>query len=227
MTEQSTPNTLRFVRYAVLAAIGLALVAYPLVRGRQSGTTAVQAPEPQSADAQLARSLEMYQAGRYDDAIKAAFDSLSVRPGSAEAYNNIGVSLLQLRKFDQAEAALNEAVRLKPDFELAKNNLAWLARERPSAQAATDPASYDGQMMRSLAAYQAGRFAESVEAAREALKRNPKSAEAYNNIAAASAAQQKWDDAIVNAEEAIRLKPDFQLAKNNLTWAQRGKAGLK
>ena len=34
-----------------------------------------------------------------------------------------------------------------------------------------------------------------------------------------------WDDGIRAAEEAVRLKPDFQLAKNNLAWAQSQKQG--
>lgn len=32
-----------------------------------------------------------------------------------------------------------------------------------------------------------------------------------------------WDEGIKAAEEAIRLKPDFQLARNNLEWAQQEK----
>ncbi len=40
------------------------------------------------------------------------------------------------------------------------------------------------------------------------------------NIAAAENAMSHWADGIQAAEQAIRLKPDFQLAKNNLSWAQ-------
>ena len=52
----------------------------------------------------------------------------------------------------------------------------------------------------------------------------PAYAEAYNNIAAAYASLGKWDQAIAAAEAALRLKPDFQLARNNLAWAQSQKA---
>lgn len=44
-------------------------------------------------------------------------------------------------------------------------------------------------------------------------------AEAWNNIAAADEALHRWDEAIAAAEKAIALKPDFQLAKNNLAWS--------
>jgi hypothetical protein len=34
----------------------------------------------------------------------------------------------------------------------------------------------------------------------------------------------EWDPAIVAAKKALALKPDFQLAKNNLAWARRRRA---
>jgi protein O-mannosyl-transferase len=53
-----------------------------------------------------------------------------------------------------------------------------------------------------------------------AISLRPLYAEAWNNIAAASNAMSRWDDGIHAAEEAIRLKPDYQLARNNLAWAR-------
>ena len=53
------------------------------------------------------------------------------------------------------------------------------------------------------------------------------SAAAWNNIAAASASLHRYDEAIAAAQRAIALKPDFQLAKNNLAWALAQKAAGK
>jgi tetratricopeptide (TPR) repeat protein len=225
---------LRLIRYGAFAAIAIALVAYPFIRHSRSSQTATQA-EPQSGTAPrmpsaaeaagLNSSLGFYQAGQYQQAIEAAKRALVANPDSAPAYNNIGSSWLQLKNYDEAEKALQTALRIDPGFELARNNLAWLARERAAAAAPpVDPRSYEGQINRSLASYQAGRYQESIDAAREALKANANSAEAYNNIAAGFAAMGKWDEAIPNAQQAIKLKPDFQLAKNNLAWALRGKS---
>jgi hypothetical protein len=33
-----------------------------------------------------------------------------------------------------------------------------------------------------------------------------------------------WDGGILAAQEAVRLDPNFQLAKSNLAWAQQPKA---
>jgi tetratricopeptide (TPR) repeat protein len=50
-------------------------------------------------------------------------------------------------------------------------------------------------------------------------------AAAYNNMAASYSSMKMWDPAIENARKAIALKPDFQLARNNLDWALKSKAG--
>lgn len=71
--------------------------------------------------------------------------------------------------------------------------------------------------------YYAGRFDESVAAARAELRVNPNSADAYNNIAACAIARRRWDDAIANAGEALRLRPNHDMARNNLMLAKREK----
>jgi len=75
----------------------------------------------------------------------------------------------------------------------------------------------------SLRKYQMKDYEGCIAAARQALQINPRYAEAYNNIAAALAAQSHWDEAIAAAQQALRLKPDFELARNNLAWAQSQK----
>jgi tetratricopeptide (TPR) repeat protein len=56
------------------------------------------------------------------------------------------------------------------------------------------------------------------------LHLRPAYAEAYNNIAAGHQALGEWDQAIAAAQQAIRLRPDFQLARNNLAWSQQQKS---
>jgi protein O-mannosyl-transferase len=69
--------------------------------------------------------------------------------------------------------------------------------------------------------YQLGRYADSIEAARAALKQRRDYAPAWNNIAAGYIGLGLWDDAITAAELSIRLQPgDNQIARNNLAWAK-------
>lgn len=78
----------------------------------------------------------------------------------------------------------------------------------------------------SLKYYQTGKFRESIEAARRALKLRPNYDLAYNNICAAYNALKQWDRAIEAGETAVKLNPGNQLAKNNLALAlAAGKIG--
>jgi tetratricopeptide (TPR) repeat protein len=237
-SASNTDRALRFIRYAAFGLVAVAFVAYFLFRGGQTETappatagsqpasTAAVSPAPNTAEASaLDRSLAFYQAERFEESIAAANEALQANPKSAQAYNNIGVAALRLRKWDAAESALKTALQLSPGYDLAQNNLAWLARERAAAAAPPpDPNSYEGLITRSKDSYLAGRYQEAIDAARAALKLKADSPEAYNNIAVSYSALKQWDEAITSAQRAIALKPDFQLAKNNLAWAQRGKA---
>jgi tetratricopeptide (TPR) repeat protein len=69
------------------------------------------------------------------------------------------------------------------------------------------------------------RYSESIDAARRALALKADYAEAYNNIGFAYAGLGLWEPAIAAVEEALRLQPNFQLAKNNLAWFLERKRG--
>ena len=73
-------------------------------------------------------SLEDYQAKRYAESIAACQEALKLRPGYAEAWNNIGAACNQLGQYDRAALAFERALSLKPDFPLARNNLLYARR---------------------------------------------------------------------------------------------------
>jgi tetratricopeptide (TPR) repeat protein len=210
----------------------IVLLAYPLARRLRDGSSATSGVrDANAANELLNRSLQAYQAGKYQDAILDAQSALKARPNFALAYNNLAVSYLQLKQYGDAVRSAEEAIRLQPDLQLAKNNLAWIRQEiaKTNAPAPAPPraGTADYYLDQSLREYQAGRFEQSVGTAREALKVDPAMAAAYNNIAASYASMKMWDPAIQNAEQALRLKPDLQLARNNLVWALNGKAAAQ
>jgi tetratricopeptide (TPR) repeat protein len=55
------------------------------------------------------------------------------------------------------------------------------------------------------------------------MQLRPNFPEAYNNIAAANNAMGRWDEGIRAANEALRLNPNYVLARNNLQWALQQK----
>jgi FkbM family methyltransferase len=92
----------------------------------------LQALEKPSADAFLALSFACYEAKDFPGCIAANTEALKLQPGFSQAYNNLGLALVELGRYTEAELALETALRLAPDFVLARNNLAWV-RGRVSA----------------------------------------------------------------------------------------------
>ena len=73
----------------------------------------------------LSLSLDYYNAGRFEDCIKACEEALKLRPDYDYAYNNICSAYNMLGKWDKAIEAGKKAVALNPSSQLAKNNLEW------------------------------------------------------------------------------------------------------
>ena len=83
--------------------------------------------------------------------------------------------------------------------------------------------SADNYISLSLVYFNKGEFKKVVEACKEAIKFDPKSAIAYNNMCAAYNNLQMWDDAIVAGQMALKLQPGLTLAQNNLNFALQQK----
>jgi len=98
------------------------LTARELMMQAEAGATTASKP---SAEFYLALSLERYREARYAESIAASHTALELRPGYAEAWNNIGAAYNQLGQYDKGAAACEEALRFKPDFELARSNLQY------------------------------------------------------------------------------------------------------
>lgn len=78
-------------------------------------------------------SLRYYRRGRFADCLRAAREALVLRPGYAEAYNNVAAAHNALKQWDEAIVAAEMALVLRPDFELARNNLMFAkASQRPA-----------------------------------------------------------------------------------------------
>ncbi|HEX4084260.1 MAG TPA: tetratricopeptide repeat protein [Chthoniobacteraceae bacterium] len=92
------------------------------------------APSSLSPEMLLSQSLAEFRAGHYLQSIGAAQRALQMRPGYAEAYNNIGASWNSLGRYDLGAAACQQALRLNPQFTLARNNLAYALQMAAAAR---------------------------------------------------------------------------------------------
>ena len=174
---------------------------------------------PQSDQGHYYYARWLFARGRTGEARREAEQAVALSPARLDA-NHLLIQIEQARgELEAARATATATLALDPGDALAKAALANAAgTPAPPAQSA----GYYLEL--SLREYQQKSYADSLVSARRALALDPVSAEAWNNIAAASAELGRWDDAIDAAEHALTLKPDFALAKNNLAWAESAKA---
>jgi tetratricopeptide (TPR) repeat protein len=119
-------------------------------------------------------------------------DTVTKLPENERAHYNLGCILEKIPgRTDEAIAQYAEAVRLRPDYFKAQDNL--------------------GDALLS-----AGRAPEAVPHFEEALRVKPGFAEAHNNLGNALRALGRTQDAIAHYEEALRLRPGYVEAHNDL-----------
>jgi tetratricopeptide (TPR) repeat protein len=128
--------------------------------------------------------------GRPPEALQEFQRAVEADPANATAWCNLGDALARQNR-PEANHAYEEALRLRPDFAKAHNNLGWLLARQGDTDAAA--AHY-----------------------REALRINPDYVEAHNNLGAALAQQRDWQGAVTQFAEAVRLRPDSANAHDNL-----------
>ena len=86
-----------------------------------------------TAEYHLARSLAEYQMARYRDSIASAQRAIALRPGYAEAWNNVAAGHIALKEFEPGIAAGEEALKYNPSLQIARNNVAY-ARQQLQAR---------------------------------------------------------------------------------------------
>jgi Flp pilus assembly protein TadD len=227
---------------AALAAVVLWFILSP---SHKTPETAKKAPAPAPTEAQIVANAEQiatsapspenyvnlsaayYNAKRYGECILASRKAISLKPDLPEAYNNIAAGFLQLSMWDSAIVSANEAIRLKPDFQLAKNNLAAAIDGKKKlaesivklTKETSDQPTAEKYLELSAAYFQDNEFDKCIAAARKAIALRPDFGEAYNNICVAYNRLGRFADGKKAGEEAVRLAPNNQLAKNNLKWS--------
>ena len=127
-------------------------------------------------------------------------DVVAKSPKEYTALNNLGVQLRHAGRLDEAEAYLLRSVESNPEYFRAWWNLAAVASDRDD----------DAEMIRLL------RRAGSVEPLSQ--RANPYIATAHRRLAKLFMERGKWSEALVHAEEDLRLDPDRALTLMRVAW---------
>jgi tetratricopeptide (TPR) repeat protein len=144
------------------------------------------------------------------------------------AWNNRGIALYDLGRYEEAVASYDKAIEIKPDDEEAWNNRGIALRNLGRYEEAV--ASYDkaleikpdfetawnnrGNALRNL-----GRYEEAVASYDKAIEIKPDDEEAWNNRGNALMNLGRYEEAVASYNKAIEIKPDYQDA-----WDGRGNA---
>lgn len=147
---------------------------------------------------------------------------------NAVVWNDLCVAHTMEKSYRQAIAECTRAIRLQPNFQLAKNNLNWaagefaksrqsIARQEQTAPPARDANFYLAEGMNFL---HLGNYDEAIRAWQRTLTLDPHSAVAANNIGTALMFKKQPAEAKAWFQKAITLDPALQIARNNLNWAE-------
>jgi len=158
--------------------------------------------------------------GRPAAAVAALRQALALDPTGSPGHHNLGLALEELGRLDEAEAAYRDALRVDPVCVAALNSLGDLLRRRGRLEEARD--CFQGalnikptrliHMRLGMVLWKLGDCAAALDAFERSVAGGSNSAEAYYNLGSAELELGKFDDAIRNAREALRLSPGFSEA---------------
>ncbi len=165
--------------------------------------------------------------GKHDEAIAKFNEVLAEAPKCTECYTNIAAVYAQKKDFDQAEAMYKKAIEINPNSAEAYSGLAnvYNAQKKfdqaaeASAQAAklgsAGPGGASASVLfnQGVIAWNAGKYPEAKKAFEEAIKLDPKLADAYYLLGMANLNQGSMPDAVQAFEEYLKLAPAGQYAQ--------------
>ncbi len=151
--------------------------------------------------------------------------ALQVNPRSALAHNNMGFTLAEQGRLEEAIAHYQQALQMRPDFAYTHNNFGLALAHQGNLEAAIAaytqairlrPDYVNAHNNLGLALVRQGQPVEAMGHFTQALAITPDSAETHNNLGIALAAQEQHGAAIRQFAHALQLKPDYAKAYFNL-----------
>ncbi|HEY3899011.1 MAG TPA: tetratricopeptide repeat protein [Chthoniobacter sp.] len=149
------------------------------------------AAEPHHSGALLHLGFIANDFGHHDHALEWIHRAIHFQPDNPAAHSALAMTLVRLRRLDEAAAAFRRAIELNPHDAESHNNLGNTLREH-------------------------GKSSEAVEAYRRALQLKPDFATAYYNLATTLTELAQFDDAIDAYRRALAIQPEHPAAWYNL-----------
>ncbi|MBX3427683.1 MAG: tetratricopeptide repeat protein [Pirellulales bacterium] len=140
------------------------------------------------------RGTLLAQQSRWLDAARELKKHLAEQPADPAALGLFALCLVQIDKFDEAEAAVRRAVARAPD----------------------EP---DSHYYHAIVLRRRGRFREAEAAARTAVRLDPESPQYFSQLSATLFVQEKWEEALAAADAGLALDAEHVQCLNFRTMA--------
>ena len=182
---------------------------------------------PHFADGHNNLGYTLAQLGRLDEAIKVLNRAIELKPGHVQAHNNLASVLAKQGKYAEAAEHFRVAVASGKDVAVSEYNLAAaLTGQGKHEEAAIHfaevvklkPDDLEARLNLGIALAKAGKIDDAIAEFESASKRSPKDPQFRYYLGLAESAKGNPERAIKHYREAIRLKPDFAFALNDLAW---------
>jgi tetratricopeptide (TPR) repeat protein len=167
--------------------------------------------------------------GKHEEAIAKFNEVIAQAPACTECYTNIGALYTRMKKYDEAEAAYKKAIEINPNSADAYGGLVNVYNSakkfdqaaEASAQyqklAGTSGAAGGGNASavfnQGIIAWNAGKIPEAKKAFEEAVRLDPKLADAQYWLGMANLNEGKLPEAATCFEEYLKLQPTGQYAE--------------
>jgi tetratricopeptide (TPR) repeat protein len=206
----------------------------------QAGKSTAQQQQPQAAleiarqnatkyptfENQINYGLALHNAGRENDAVSAFESAILADPKNPVGHNNVCSTRNNMQQWALAIPECEAALKLQPDWDLAKNNLAASRaalteddkRLAPLFEHLHGP---DGEKTRfelGFRLYQRGSYEQALEVWKATSKSSPFYADTMNDIATIYILTKNYAGAKTALEAAIHANPGNQLYRNNASW---------
>src|SRR5262249_10509670 len=126
----------------------------------------------------------------YSMAIDHYDQAIEIDPNNADAWNNKGIALHNLRKYKEAIHCCDMAIKINPNYADAWNN-------------------------KGVSLGKLGKYKEAIDCTDRAVKIDPNYADAWNNKGVSLGKLAKYKEAIDCTDRAVKIDPDYVKAWNN------------
>ena len=150
-----------------------------------------QSQDPDPPSEQLQPIISLYTQGQLQNALSETTQMLERFPNSVVLYNIAGATNAGLMQFDAAIACYKKALKIKPDYAEAYNNMGVALKDKGDLEAA-------------------------IESYKEALEIKPDFAEASYNMGNALKDKGDTEAAIKSYKKVLKIKPDYAEAYSNM-----------